>query len=451
MLLDKERIDFQFTGASGTRLWDIHDKSGVIFKDVTSISDDYKVAVINWELPTQPSDGDLKSSTHEPALYMKPYRERKIVRGDGTVILDIPDIDIEKQSIKGKQVITSSGITNIFIHESSDDDNINISNGEMAVDNSVVLDVVNDQWKEYLYTKRDTDRQVVTNMAWKQALDNLFYMSYGGALIGSRSSTAQPLVNMIGQSANVSYPNGSYWAGSQVNGTLREVAPPGTRYNIGTPSLTGAGKRLAGAVGLAAGASIVTSLIDAHAMWQNQLLKEKQIRNEPTTALTIGDGIATVLNGLRNYYLIEQTVDDINYDRAYENFWKYGYWINKFEKPNIQSRKYFNYILTNGAIINGAINQAIRDVIASIFDAGVTIFHYDSGDLTTRLLEYTDKENIEVSLVNPTPTPETQYYTVENVQADHTIRAEFEEVQSTNYSVTNVQADHSITAEFEHE
>ena len=404
-------MEFQFTGASGVRTKDLHEYTGVFFKDITSIGEDYTIETINWSLPTQPSDGDVKSKIYEPALYMQPFYSRKILRGDGEVVLEIPDLDIEAKDIKLRQVITSAGITNIFIHDSGNSDIENIANGEMGIDNSVILDVVNDQWKEYVYTKRDTDRQMTSNYAWKNAIDNLIYMSYGGALVGSRSMGNEGLYN----------PASKEWVQNRNNGQFAS----GGHWETKGAGLTAAGKRVLGAVGLSGAASIVTSLVDAHFAWENQLQKEKQIRNEPTTASIIGDGIATVLNGLRDYYVVEQRVDDVNYDRAFENFWKYGYWINKFEKPDISSRKYFNYILTNGAIVNGSINQSIRDVIASIFDAGVTIFHYDSGDSATRNLEYTDKENIEVSLLGPQPTPDTQYYTVPNVTENHTIHAEF--------------------------
>ena len=97
--------------------------------------------------------------------------------------------------------------------------------------------------------------------------------------------------------------------------------------------------------------------------------------------------------------LIVRKLDSINSDKITEAWRKYGYYVDISETPNIVSRKYFNYIMTDGAIIRGSICQEIRDAIREIFDSGVTIFHYDSGDTTTRNLEYTDKENIEVSLL----------------------------------------------------
>lgn len=419
----------------------------VEFKDLSNVVDDITQITLNaseWLVPEKPTDGAIADSKYEPMLYMQPYVTRKIVKGDGTVVQEIPDTNFTDTTFTLRTIITAGTTSTMFLHGTDFED---VTEGEVAFDNSAVLDVVNDQWKTYLYTKRDTDRQILSNNIWRQSLDNLFYMSYGGALVGSRSSTAQPLANpmMVGAASGYN-PYASYWAGSQVNGTLHQVAAPGSIRGSPALNLTGAGKRLVGATGLAAAASVATSLLDAHFMWENQKQVEKQIRNEPTRLEMVGDGISTIMIGLRDYYIVVMKVDDINYERAYQNFRKYGYMINKFTKPNLHSRKLFNYILTNGAIIKGAINQHIREAIGSIYDSGVTIFHYDSGDESIRKLQYSDKENIEVSLTNN----RTKYYTVKNVLSNHTIHAEFEDNPRTkNYTISNVQDNHNIHAEFE--
>ena len=393
---DVVNVNYRLDGTSWVIDTNISDYQVVVFKDLTDVENDKLTTAISstvWMIPEKPTDGVTKDVVYEPAMFMQPFMSRKIVRGDGTVVFEIPDIDYTNPNLTLRTLIASSGISTMFIH--GNELIANMANGEVAVDNSTVLDVTNDQWKEYVYTQRDTDRQMVSNYAWKNAIDNLIYMSYGGALVGSRSAGEEGYIAKgYGGYSQVKYYDGG-GTGAYASDRGRTIYPHGQ-----TPgSLTATGRRVIGAIGLAAGASIVTSLVDAHTMFANQEQKEKQIRNEPTSLLNIGEGIESVLVGYKDYYYVTQRVDDINFDKAFENFWKYGYWINKFEKPDTQSRKYFNYILTNGAIVNGAINQSIRDVIASIFDAGVTIFHYDSGDTKTRKLEYTDKENIEVSLI----------------------------------------------------
>ena len=401
---------------------------------------------VDITVPTKPTDGVNSSSDYEPALFMAPYMKRYLVDGKGQPYLDIPDYQIFENEENGvlnvgfRQLLDGSNSSSLyFIGE-----NISASGveGSSCIIPNETLYVVNDQWKTYNLTRKDSDRQMVINYAIKNAVDNLIYMSYGGALVGSRSAGEEGyLANGYGGYSKVKYYDGG-GTGAYASERGRTIYPHGQ-----TPgSLTATGRRVVGAIGLAAGASIFTSLVDAHTAWANQLETEKQIQNKPAGLLQGGTGQSLIPDNLSNIRLVETKVDDIAFDRAYNNFRKYGYFINKFEKPNIQSRKYFNYILTNGAIVNGAINQSIRDVIASIFDAGVTIFHYDSGDTTTRNLEYTDKENIEVSLINN----RTKYYTVKNVLSNHTIHAEFEDNPKTkNYTISNVQDNHNIHAEFE--
>lgn len=371
---------------------------------------------LEFDCPVKPTDGVEHSDIYEPALYMSPYRNRHITDGKGQSYLEIPDNQFYKYvedgnlAVKLKQLMDGSNNSLlIFVDDPAKDGTI----GSSTVIPNETLFVVNDAWKTYALTQKDSDRQMVVNYAIKNAIDNLIYMSYGGALVGSRSISEQPFYQkgMEGVHSygwvdyNSGYKNPLSYPGHDVPGHL-------TKY----------GKRVVNAVGLAAGASIVTSLVDAHVAWANQLEKERAIKNQPAGLLQGGTGQSLLSDNLSNIHGIELKVDDITYQRSYENFRKYGYWVNKFEKPDIQSRKYFNYLLTNGAIVNGSINQGIRDVIASIFDAGVTIFHYDSEDAETRKLEYTEKENIEMSLVHPG----SVFYTFPPLDDDHSITAVIE-------------------------
>lgn len=345
---------------------------GLVVRSPIDMKEDFIIETIAdsvWFVPTKPTDGVNASYIYEPALYMAPYTSRRIVKESGETILEIPDVNMENHKIAVTSLMSAGGINTCFIHTDMQqigyggivDDT---AEGESATDLATTLDVFNDAWKNYVYTKRDTDRQLVSNQAWQRALDNLFFMSYGGALVGSRSASGKD-----------------------------DPAKNGGKGGL-FPKFS---KNMLGAVGLAAGASIATSLLDAHYMWQNQMIREKQIRNEPTSVANIGDGIQSLIMHMNNYVYVTLQVDDINWERAYLNFKKYGYIVNEFEKPNTSSRKYFNYILTNGAIIKGNIPQAIKDEISAIYDAGITIFH---GDYASTLdYEYITKENIERSLI----------------------------------------------------
>ena len=339
--------------------------------------------------PVKPSNGVNASDIYEPALFISPFRERKIIDGKGNELAKIPaNIILNTNQTKMRIRNLISGAECVDYIGINDDTNFAKSGIEGRTTTAICtgIDIVNDNWINYALTQRDTDRANVQNQALKNAIDNLIYMSYGGALVGSRSAGEEGYFNRTPVERTR-------------NRDSRGRFAPGWKTTGGNLELTSTGHRVFGAIGLAGASSIVTSLVDAHTMWQNQLNKERAVANKPSDLLTHGSGATLVANDMIHYNYTVMKCDDINYQIGYENFRKYGYWIGKFEKPNINSRKYFNYLLTNGAIISGAINQEIRDVIASIFDAGVTIFHYDSGDTNTLKLEYTNKENIEVSLI----------------------------------------------------
>ena len=53
----------------------------------------------------------------------------------------------------------------------------------------------------------------------------------------------------------------------------------------------------------------------------------------------------------------------------------FGYAINKVETPNLNGRQYWNFIQTQGAIVNGNMPASSKDAIARIFDGGITFWH----------------------------------------------------------------------------
>ena len=70
-------------------------------------------------------------------------------------------------------------------------------------------------------------------------------------------------------------------------------------------------------------------------------------------------------------------------------FTAFGYRVNAFKVPNITGRKYWNYVHTIGANIEGNIPQADMDEIKSMFDRGITIWHD-----TSHYLDYTQNNTI---------------------------------------------------------
>lgn len=119
--------------------------------------------------------------------------------------------------------------------------------------------------------------------------------------------------------------------------------------------------------------------------------------NTPENVVTSSNGFvdSIVYNGSKLSYCTFQPQEDKLY-AAYDYLYMFGYKYMKVEKPDLNSRYYFNYIKTIGLNISNNIPMFIYDIIKDIFENGVRIWHYR--DRTFKFLNY-EKENIEVSQI----------------------------------------------------
>lgn len=124
--------------------------------------------------------------------------------------------------------------------------------------------------------------------------------------------------------------------------------------------------------------------------------KQADIRNLPTSFVNGYDSSHSIYDDniyltLFRYRITEDAQDRIAW------FWHlYGYKSCRVKVPDIRSRNRFNYIQTIGASITGNIDQEDITKIQSIFDRGITFWHwsktnfnplnYTYGNYETRLL-----------------------------------------------------------------
>ena len=323
------------------------------------------IFVVDAVKPVKPTDNADASDTFEPALYMAPYRIRNVSTASGSMNIDIPDTALEKDEKISFVQLYGNTSQNVLVLYGEEYDRLYGRAVEPMIDayneGSVqaymmdTIDVFNNAWLTYALTQKDSDRQILNNNAISSVIQGLLFGSYGGALVTSRGT----------------------------GGTdKRSLAKMATRMGPG--------------IALGGLASAGAALIDSHYAWENQLLEERKIENKAQNISISGNnGVNNIVMGVSFPTFIVLKCDDTNYQRAYDNFRKYGYMINQFTELDINSRKYYNYVMTNGAVIGGAIPENVRDIIASIFDSGVTIFHGDYCDTLT----YPTKENIERSLM----------------------------------------------------
>ena len=279
----------------------------------------------------------LYSPTFEPALYRQPFRRRCIVDARGNIILTIPDfVAYSLSNINVKFINMMSDITQydkLIINNSND------VNGGSTIISPPNIDLISDAWVSYAATQRDTDRQILNNQLNQSNLESVISTATSTALIGAMMGGA-----------------------------------------------VGAG------VGFAAGAAgtLLTGIVNNAYAWDNQDLKETQIKNNPSTLLQLGSAGASLAGrDVITYVVFKADTSIVNYySKVYH---KYGYKINRFMQPDITSRYRFNYIMTQGATVTGSVNEEVKKAIAGILDSGVTVWHYGH----TTMHDYS-KDNTEV-------------------------------------------------------
>ena len=90
-------------------------------------------------------------------------------------------------------------------------------------------------------------------------------------------------------------------------------------------------------------------------------------------------------------------ISDYYKNKLCDYFTMYGYKQNKLMKPDIKSRKYFNYIKTFDANIFGVnIDKSELDEIKMIFNTGVTFWHYFNVNRDLKGMYDYSKDNEEV-------------------------------------------------------
>ena len=84
--------------------------------------------------------------------------------------------------------------------------------------------------------------------------------------------------------------------------------------------------------------------------------------------------LATAM-GEMNFYFYHGHVRDSEAPRIDDFFSCYGYATNKVKVPNITGRQYWNFVMTEGAVIAGDMPSSSKEAIGRIFDSGITFWH----------------------------------------------------------------------------
>ena len=152
-----------------------------------------------------------------------------------------------------------------------------------------------------------------------------------------------------------------------------------------------------GGIGLAVGAGGAMSVASKIA---NDMMKKQDLKDTPDTIRQVGNNAEFDL--IDQNYLIEYAKFEIKeqfMQKAFDYFFNFGYQANCFKVPDVQSRFYFNHIHTQGVNITADLNTDIIQKLKSIYNNGVTVWHYRSAETFKGLFNY-DYENLEMSIHN---------------------------------------------------
>ena len=343
-----------------------------------------KVVEIDISKPICPVNGDDYSDTHEPMMYKSPVMKRYISSFDGGTFMEIPDVkvrlgnreNVDKNYVHTKAFIDYTNAGVLAIINSSGDISIDNVMADSLFIPSINCDILNNAWDDYVNTTRGMDRQAM----W------LNIATGGMADTGSTAISAG-----IGYRSNMERAEMARIQRSTLDGRTKQARAMKKSEDMYA-------RFARQAVGMSLGGGALQYGASAVGAYFGQEIKESAIKNTPGTLTKMGDLGSLIYTGVKsNLNYIELICDDVSKQKYADIFKKFGYAICGVITPNIKSRKFFNYIKTNGAILTGNVNQSILSNLAVLFDRGMTIWHMDCTTKNT-LYKY-DKENIERTLM----------------------------------------------------
>ena len=169
------------------------------------------------------------------------------------------------------------------------------------------------------------------------------------------------------------------------------MAVAGTQF-LGNLAIGG----LTGGLGIAVAGSQALNFAGQVA---NEMLKREDLKQTPDTIKNAGNnGLFTLTSNYEGLNVNIYSITEEYRNKIYNFFFHYGYKANEFKKPNIRSRYYFNYIKVIGANLKTNIDSEYKNELATIFNNGITIWHYRNASTFKGVNNY-DYENVEMSLI----------------------------------------------------
>lgn len=136
------------------------------------------------------------------------------------------------------------------------------------------------------------------------------------------------------------------------------------------------------ATGLQIGAGLVKNVSSAINTATNIIEAQNKIVYQFKDAhyranIPVGRSTPNIVVGGRylDFYFYHCHVRDDEAKRIDDFFSCFGYSVNKVKKPNLTGREYWNFVMTQNAVISGNMPASSKDAIGRIFDGGITFWH----------------------------------------------------------------------------
>ena len=122
------------------------------------------------------------------------------------------------------------------------------------------------------------------------------------------------------------------------------------------------------------------SIIEARNNLEYQFKDSKYRPNIVATKPTCNLAVAT---REANFYFYHCHVRADEAKRIDDFFSCYGYAVNKVKEPELNSRAYWNFVMTKDCVISGDMPASSKDAIGRIFDSGITFWNGESNELAS--------------------------------------------------------------------
>ena len=184
---------------------------------------------------------------------------------------------------------------------------------------------------------------------------------------GAITKAIGSIANMISPSSSSRVTDVLEPTGTRVNG--RNVLDV-TRREVSDQYRSPSGGAMAGAVGGAfeTAGSMIEAKNNMQYTFNDAAYAPNIIIGAPTSCLPVSQRDADL-------YFYHTHVRDDEVKRIDDFFSCYGYSIKKVKQPNLTGRQYWNFVQTQGAVINGNMPSSSKEAIAKIFDSGITLWH----------------------------------------------------------------------------